>query len=187
MVSLIVAVLVIVALWKVFTKAGEAGWKCLIPIYNAYIMFKIAKNENFAKYLVITIISSLAGSIGGGCLGYGAVSGNGTVIVVGTIAILVMIALLIWALIIGFGMYADLAKAFGHEKAFAWGLLLLSPIFLCILAFENSTYIYGETVADTTAAPFVEADNTTADPFVEADNMTADVYDEADKSSEDTE
>ena len=32
----------IAAFWKVFSKAGQPGWACLIPIYNAYIMLKVA-------------------------------------------------------------------------------------------------------------------------------------------------
>ncbi len=34
-------VLYIVGGWKVFEKAGEAGWKIIIPIYNLYILLKI--------------------------------------------------------------------------------------------------------------------------------------------------
>ena len=41
-VLIVVAVLTIIANWKIFTKAGEAGWKCLIPIYNIVVLFKIA-------------------------------------------------------------------------------------------------------------------------------------------------
>jgi glycopeptide antibiotics resistance protein len=41
-VYLIVWVLMIVAVWKVFTKAGEAGWKSIIPFYSSYILFRIA-------------------------------------------------------------------------------------------------------------------------------------------------
>lgn len=32
----------IAAIWRVFTKAGQPGWACIIPIYNIYIMTKIA-------------------------------------------------------------------------------------------------------------------------------------------------
>jgi Ca2+/Na+ antiporter len=39
---LAVGVVVIVGGWKVFEKAGHPGWAILIPIYNAYIMVKIA-------------------------------------------------------------------------------------------------------------------------------------------------
>lgn len=47
-------VLSIVAFWKLFTKAGEAGWKCLIPIYNLYIMFKIVYGSGW-KFLLLLI------------------------------------------------------------------------------------------------------------------------------------
>lgn len=41
-VVLVIAVLQVVAMWKVFTKAGEKGWKSIIPIYNIVILFKIS-------------------------------------------------------------------------------------------------------------------------------------------------
>jgi hypothetical protein len=39
--SLIWSVLVIVGWWKIFEKAGEAGWKAIIPIYNIYVLLRI--------------------------------------------------------------------------------------------------------------------------------------------------
>ena len=30
-------ILQIIANWNIFTKAGEAGWKSLIPIYGDYV------------------------------------------------------------------------------------------------------------------------------------------------------
>jgi len=41
LVYLVLAVVALVAGWKVFSKANQAGWKILIPIYNAYIVLKI--------------------------------------------------------------------------------------------------------------------------------------------------
>src|SRR5665811_219231 len=37
-----ICVVAIVALWKVFEKAGYDGWKSIVPLYNAYILFEIA-------------------------------------------------------------------------------------------------------------------------------------------------
>lgn len=37
-----ITILIIVGVWKMFTKAGEAGWKSLIPFYNMYLIFRIA-------------------------------------------------------------------------------------------------------------------------------------------------
>jgi hypothetical protein len=41
-VMMAIMVVFIIALWKVFAKAGQPGWAVLIPIYNAYILLKIA-------------------------------------------------------------------------------------------------------------------------------------------------
>lgn len=38
---LIMAVVLIISLWKVFEKAGRPGWEAIIPIYNYYILTKI--------------------------------------------------------------------------------------------------------------------------------------------------
>jgi hypothetical protein len=35
-------VLLVAGMWVTFTKAGEAGWKSIIPIYNLIIIFKIS-------------------------------------------------------------------------------------------------------------------------------------------------
>lgn len=34
----------IIANWRIFTKAGEAGWKSIIPIYGDYISYKTHGN-----------------------------------------------------------------------------------------------------------------------------------------------
>jgi hypothetical protein len=39
---LIVAVVVIAAMWKVFTKAGQPGWAAIVPIYNVIVLLQIA-------------------------------------------------------------------------------------------------------------------------------------------------
>jgi ABC-type sulfate transport system permease subunit len=37
----VIYAILIVAWWVVFTKAGEQGWKSLIPIYNVWVILKI--------------------------------------------------------------------------------------------------------------------------------------------------
>jgi hypothetical protein len=36
-----VIVLMIVSLWKIYTKAGKPGWACIIPIYNIIVLLEI--------------------------------------------------------------------------------------------------------------------------------------------------
>ncbi len=40
-IGLLIGLLLIVAMWKLFTKAGQPGWASIIPIYNLYIWCKI--------------------------------------------------------------------------------------------------------------------------------------------------
>ena len=40
--ELALAAIVVVGLWKLFTKAGKPGWAAIIPIYNTIVMIQIA-------------------------------------------------------------------------------------------------------------------------------------------------
>lgn len=39
--GLVWGLIVIIGLWRVFTKAGQPGWASLVPIYNAWVLLKI--------------------------------------------------------------------------------------------------------------------------------------------------
>lgn len=39
---LAVLAVMVVSMWKIFEKAGEAGWKALIPIYNYWVLCEIS-------------------------------------------------------------------------------------------------------------------------------------------------
>lgn len=41
-VALVIGVVTLVAMWKLFVKAGKPGWACLVPFYNMYCMYDIA-------------------------------------------------------------------------------------------------------------------------------------------------
>ena len=56
-----VLVFSIATMWRIFTKAGEKGWKCLIPFYNIYIQCKIAWEGS--KFWVILIIPLAVGMV----------------------------------------------------------------------------------------------------------------------------
>jgi hypothetical protein len=78
--GLLVALVLIVAMWKVFTKAGQPGWASIIPIYNLYIWCKIVGRPwwwillmliPFVNFIVCIILCiDLAKSFGKG-VGFG--------------------------------------------------------------------------------------------------------------------
>ncbi len=71
---LAIIVIVLAGFWKMFTKAGQPGWAAIVPIYNAYIMCKIAGRPgwwvvlllipyiNFIFWIIVTL--DLAKSFG---------------------------------------------------------------------------------------------------------------------------
>ena len=58
---LLITIAQIVAMWKVYSKAGEAGWKSLIPIYNTVVLFRIS---GLSPWLVLVYLTSIIPFIG---------------------------------------------------------------------------------------------------------------------------
>jgi hypothetical protein len=54
-VPLAFAIFMIASIWKVFVKAGQPGWACLVPIYNLYIMTVIAKKPAWWLALILLV------------------------------------------------------------------------------------------------------------------------------------
>lgn len=40
--GLVLAIILIIAMWKVFVKAGRPGWAAIIPFYNTWVLAEIA-------------------------------------------------------------------------------------------------------------------------------------------------
>ena len=119
----------IIANWRIFTKAGEAGWKSIIPIYGDYISYKIAWQP---AYFWLTLILEIVSSYLQGTLE------TGESLTVYMLVILIKIILVVISI-----MYSiKLARAFGRGTGFAIGLIFLQPIFMLILGFGDDRY-YG--------------------------------------------
>ena len=120
-------IIMIVANWKIFTKAGEAGWKSIIPFLNTYVIYKIAWS---ARMFWLMFGALVAGSV---CTGIAGDEG-------GVLAIIGAVLSLIGG-VSGIIVTHKLSKSFGHGIGFTLGLLFLSPIFTLILGLGSSTYI----------------------------------------------
>ena len=51
--EIVFIVLMIAAIWKVFSKAGQPGWAAIIPIFNFYIMCKVAGRPGWWLLLML--------------------------------------------------------------------------------------------------------------------------------------
>jgi hypothetical protein len=63
-VGLLIALMLVIAMWKVFTKAGQPGWASIIPIYNLYIWCKIVGRPGWwIILLLIPFVNIIVGII----------------------------------------------------------------------------------------------------------------------------
>lgn len=61
--SLIVCVLSIIAMWRIFTKAGKPGWASIIPVYNMVVLFQIVGMNPWLLLLYIVPFVNYIASI----------------------------------------------------------------------------------------------------------------------------
>lgn len=60
-VILVICIVQIIAMWKLFNKAGQKGWKSIIPIYNLVILFKIS---GLSPWLILVFLASIIPFVG---------------------------------------------------------------------------------------------------------------------------
>jgi hypothetical protein len=59
MFGLVLAILSIIGMWKIFTKANERGWAAIIPFYNMYTLFKITTSSGwFFLLLLVPVVNA---------------------------------------------------------------------------------------------------------------------------------
>ena len=125
--SLIVMVLLIVSYWKIFTKAGEPGWKAIVPFLSDYTFYKLAWST---KWFWITLLLSAV---------YAIIS----IVFTENVAIVVISSLIftIPIIVISCIFSHQLSKSFGQGGGFTAGLILLPIVFYPILAFGSAQYV----------------------------------------------
>lgn len=122
-VTLVLAALIVIAHWKIFTKAGQKGWASIIPILNIFVLVKLVKRPMW--WAVVLTITGIAGG--------SASSAHGALAAI--LGVLGIIAFVVYILI-----QLALSKSFGHGVGYALGLIFLPFIFGLILGYGSSTY-----------------------------------------------
>lgn len=125
---LVYYIIMVIAQWRIFAKAGQPGWKSIIPFYNSYILYKIVWQVKwfwivFGLGILSSVVSWLNMS-----------GGNGFLLAVSRIIVVV-------AFILSVFLCSKTAKAYGKGIGFTVGLVLLHPIFMLILAFGSAEYV----------------------------------------------
>lgn len=111
LVGLAASVVMIIAQWKVFEKAGRPGWASLIPFYNLWILAEMAGKPGWWGLVPLAAVVPVVGFV----------------VVFGWMVLYVLICI-------------ELAKAFGKEPAFAALLIIVPIVGFPMLAFGDAKY-----------------------------------------------
>lgn len=125
-ISLVIAILKLIGTWKMLTKAGESGWKSLIPFYNQWTLCKVA---GISPYWVLEmIIVSMLNAVLNGILGSPVISG--------------ILSLIVYANTIYFWVILSisLAKSFGKDTGFGVATVFFSFITYPMMGMGSATY-----------------------------------------------
>lgn len=58
-ISIIIGIISIVAMWKIYSKAGEPGWAAIVPFYNLYVLFKITWGQGSRFWMLLIPIYNI--------------------------------------------------------------------------------------------------------------------------------
>lgn len=139
-IALVYWVLMIIARWKIFTKAGEAGWKSIIPIYADYVQWRIGWKKTSMFWIMLAL--AIAGYVMVVASGAFVFNSAGRVVAVGAgnfltyIGVACMIAGVIIELISVYKLFVSFGKGVG------WFILyiLFPNIMLLVLGFGSSQH-----------------------------------------------
>ncbi len=140
---LVLYIITIIAGWRIFEKAGEKGWKSLIPIYNFYVLYKIVGMKNWFWW---TIIFSFAVSIVYSACGfdYNAITSVEAFAKIdwsqNIIPLIALIADAVFSLVVAILYARNTAKAFGKGTGFAICMFFFTPICWLVLGYGKAKY-----------------------------------------------
>ena len=115
--AIIICIFTVIGQWKMFQKAGEKGWKALIPVYNVYTLCQLTGVNPW--WLVIVFVAGVLSDL------FPLLS------MIGSLASLYFSVLLA----------ISTARSYQKEDAYAIGLLFFPPVFYMILGFGKNEYL----------------------------------------------
>lgn len=129
-------VVYIVALWKLFKKAGKNGWEALIPFYNTYVLIEISGLNWW--YFLIAI--------------------SGTILSFFNIEILSPVFKLAASAVNFFAFYNIAKRMKVSPIGYAIAAIFVKPIIVMILGFSNN-YSYDKTIPVSKNGPIEQENN----------------------------
>lgn len=147
LVILAISIVIIIARWILFERAGEPGWSAIVPIYNTLQLAKIATGE-YHLGIVWTILMLANGFCNGtsSICNLIAQNGDSSTAILSIISLpfsLLGIAIALCAAVIGGYLSYMFTKSYGQSDAMCILSIFFSPIILMIMALNKGTSYIG--------------------------------------------
>lgn len=133
--------LMLVAMWNIFVKMGEPGWKSIVPYYSMWTLIERLRKPR--SWFWIIAISALIYMVLYSIYMFRTATLNGAPGGFDPDAMLLLLAMIpVWGVLMVYNimLYHAMSESFGHGAGFTVGLLFLPVIFLCILAFGSDRF-----------------------------------------------
>ncbi len=139
MIGIVMFVLTVIARWKIFTKAGEEGWKSIIPIYSDYVEWKLSWTNMTMFWVSLGLIiggyliGTISGTFAVTAQSSSAAAGGGFV---GILSSVLVLAGAVIMLIQKFKLF----KAFGKGAGWFVAWIFFNNIVTLVLGFGSAQY-----------------------------------------------
>ncbi len=130
-ISMAVAVVTLIAQYRLFEKAGEAGWKCIIPYYNAFVYSKIVTGNY--TYAIVSVVAAVVYSFF--CFLFGLTEMTAMFV----IAMLVLVPVIVLSAWFAY----KTGKAYGKSTGFCVAMIFLTPFLTIAMGFDKDTVYTG--------------------------------------------
>ena len=149
--ALVVGILTLIGMYKLYEKAGESGWKAIIPFYNNIVLSKIVSGDNklgiywIAAYVMYYIFYT-AGSVSSIISSMLTSMNSGSSYHLPAARILMLLVSMVFSIVLmvvsGILNY-KLGKAFGKSDGWCVAMIFLSGILVIAMGFDKNLRYVG--------------------------------------------
>ncbi|MBE6852217.1 MAG: hypothetical protein E7505_01895 [Ruminococcus sp.] len=137
--SLVLSIIALISWYKLFEKAGEAGWKAIVPFYSFFVYSKIATGSYKLPWIYMGV-----------CFAYCFLAIISSLLDMTLLFLLPLLALYAGCIVLASYINYQFGKAFGRSTGWCIAMIFLGGVLVIPMAFDSScTYVGPKGEADT--------------------------------------
>lgn len=147
LVSIGMMIVQLIAMWKLYEKAGEPGWSAIVPFYNYFKMIKIALGSYKLAWVYLALVGVyMIFAFASAMAGFFFKDSNELEMMRLALMGAAYLMLIPMYVLIGYVNYM-FAKSYGKSTALCVLTIFFSGIMIIIFGFDKNTYYVGPKAA----------------------------------------